>query len=640
MKFNLIKVYRHFRVLFGYLVFSLFFLPGVCHAAQLEDIKLETDPTTTEIILILDENVRFTQHTLAAKGRYPDRCYIDLFSTSRSPSLQSTPTISSQHVERIRTGDHATKLRIVFDLKQPHPCTVTTSEEPFTIKVSFSSPLEATSEKLLESTENSEAQDIPANHSVPAQEPNDSEIEAPTTLPNLAADSEEEPVFFFAGDESLKSNKPDIWGWVKFFAAQDTNEDDAEDHHLSRARGRLGADWQRSLSNDQTLLAKGSIDVDRLFYDANEADDETEFKLHEAYLQLNGRNWDISFGKQRVRWGKSDQLSPVDTINPQDFRQSLAVDLEERAIPSWMLRSRWHGDSFGLETVVQPWFEQSEIDYFDSDWALFRNLRQAINDNPSINPLLQNYASTLYVDDNKPTKNLENISAGLRLKLQTEQTDFAVSYHYGWETLPTIEQFSVGGINYNGDPDSDLTETVASITPFPPVTNRIEATYKRQQTIGFEWETSSLDPFGFRGEIAYKDEVTFLNSTLTSTRSQVTHLVTGVDYTTESEWYFNIQGSWQHIHSYDNDILYFDKDTVALLGEISKPVWRGNLELSAKYNYVMTDKSSFVQPSATLKYFRNTELEIGVMVYSGDGETLLGSYDKADQIYGIVKISF
>ncbi len=64
-------------------------------------------------------------------------------------------------------------------------------------------------------------------------------------------------------------------------------------------------------------------------------------------------------------------------------------------------------------------------------------------------------------------------------------------------------------------------------------------------------------------------------------RKPVTHLVSGIDYTSVTEWYFNVQGSWYHIHDYSSEILYFEENTVSLLGEISKPVWRGNLEFAA-----------------------------------------------------------
>jgi len=47
-----------------------------------------------------------------------------------------------------------------------------------------------------------------------------------------------------------------------------------------------------------------------------------------------------------------------------------------------------------------------------------------------------------------------------------------------------------------------------------------------------------------------------------------------------------------------------------------------------------------VQPNLTLKYFPNTECELGVNIFSGDGETWLGSYDQADQVYAKLNIVF
>jgi len=404
---------------------------------------------------------------------------------------------------------------------------------------------------------------------------------------------------------------------------------------LYRLKGRLGADWHKELSLDHSLELTAAIDLDRFFYDDDLADEETDIRLHETYLQLNNSNWDVAFGNQRIRWGKSDQLSPIDSINPQDFRQFVTVDLEERALPSWLLRNRWHGETFGLETIIQPWFLESELEYFDSDWALYRNLRHSIIANPLAPGWLKDYAGNIRVDEDKPENTLESVSAAARFTWKTEQTDFAVSYHYGWETLPTVTEFPVKNIDFSGDPDTDLTKLMANAV----FTNeRVQAEYRRQQTVGFEWETD-LDPLGFRGEIAYIDRVAFLSSDLTSERKPVTHLVSGIDYTSANEWYFNLQGSWYHIHDYAKEILYFEENTVSVLGQISKPVWRGNLELAAKYNYTITDQSSYLQPSVTLKYFRNIECEIGANIFTGDGETLLGSYDRADQFYGVIKYS-
>jgi hypothetical protein len=149
-----------------------------------------------------------------------------------------------------------------------------------------------------------------------------------------------------------------------------------------------------------------------------------------------------------------------------------------------------------------------------------------------------------------------------------------------------------------------------------------------------------LDPVGFRGEIAYLDDVALLADDLTSARREALHLVSGIDYTSVSEWYFNLQASWYRIFDYDDSILYFEEDNVALLGEISKPLWRGNLEALTRFNYNITDASSYLQPALKIKYFPNIEAEVGANIFSGDGDTLLGSYDQADQVYAQVTFSF
>lgn len=427
-----------------------------------------------------------------------------------------------------------------------------------------------------------------------------------------------------------------LWGWGQFYYAQDIENDYAEDEYLSRLEGRLGADWNKELSPGNSLEFQGAVDLDRIFYDSDLADDDTEIRLHETYIQFFRPNDDISFGKQRVRWGKSDQLSPVDRLNPQDFRQFVTVDLEERALPDWMLRHRWYGEKIGLETIVQPWFQESELEYFDSNWALYRVLRQSIINDPQMPAELKDNVRNIRVEESKPGNTLGNMSAAARLTWQTAQSDFAVSYRYGWETLPTVTNFPVKNVVYSGDPNSDPSQLLADAV----LTNEsVQAEFKRQHMAGFEWETV-LDPLGFRGEIAYMDDVAFMSSDFTSERKPVTHLVSGIDYTSVNEWYFNLQGSWHLIHNYTGDILYFDEHTVSALGEINKPVWRGNLEFALQYNYTLTDQSSYLQPSVTLNYFRNIEFEIGANIFSGDADTLFGSYDPYDQAYGRLKMSF
>ena len=110
--------------------------------------------------------------------------------------------------------------------------------------------------------------------------------------------------------------------------------------------------------------------------------------------------------------------------------------------------------------------------------------------------------------------------------------------------------------------------------------------------------------------------------------------------TSAEDWYLNLQGSWHKIHDFEKQILYLEADNISLLGEISKPVWRGNLEPTLTFNYSLTDDSCFLQPAVKLKYFRNTELETGAIIFKGESNTLMGSYDQADQFYANLKFFF
>ncbi|MDD2558520.1 MAG: hypothetical protein PHH87_09575 [Desulfuromonas sp.] len=428
--------------------------------------------------------------------------------------------------------------------------------------------------------------------------------------------------------ESILSADISSWGRLFGYTAKDIHRQLDEDDDLSRLQARLGIDMDKRLPNHK-LSVRVSLEADRLFYAADEADKDTDIILHETYMLLSGPRWDFSLGKQRVRWGKSDQLSPLDSINPEDMRQFITIDLEERMDPSWLARVRTHGQRFSVEAIVSPWFKEAQIDYFDSNWALYRNLRQSILNHPGLPQAAKDYTSALRVHEKKPSNSLENMSGALRLLWQGEQTDFALSHHYGWETLPYISSFPVKNIAFDGDPSTDpgallgaaiLTDTA------------IEARFKRQKITGFEWETV-IDPIGFRGELAYIDKVSFLSADLTSIRRTAGHLVTGVDYISASEWYFNLQASWYHIFDYDGKILYFERDNVSLLGVISKPVWRGNLEFATRFNYTLTDASYYVQPNMTLNYFTNIECEIGLNIFGGAGDTIFGSHDHADQAY-------
>ncbi len=614
------------------LLFVPFFLVLFCSslfAAQLENLSWESSSRSTRVTLTLDGAANMTKHILPATKLSPQRFYLDVESTLPSAGIPRFIRVEDGRLDKIRIGLHQTSMRIVFDIGPDQSCLMhltNGAEGGLIVDVIIS---EQPRKSMLESPS---AVGVMSQETETVVKRDFAHVDEPPVPEEPSVAMETEPVFQRPEESEAMFS---LWGELFGYTAQDLENDGYDDDALSHVQARVGGELEQDLSSGYVLQGRVGMEFDRLYYDADEADEDTEVRLYEGYLLLTAPSWDVSLGKQRVRWGKSDQLSPLDSLNPEDLRQFMTLDLEERKDPSWLARLRTYGETFTFEAVVSPWFEESDLDYFDSDWALYRNLRQTILSHPDIPAALKSYAEALRVHEREPSDSVENMSGAVRLLWQTERADFALSYRYGWETLPTIVSFPVKNIRYDGDPETDPTALLATAVFTDEM---VEARYNRQKIAGFEWETV-LDLIGLRGEIAYIDKISFLASDLTSTRHDVGHLVTGIDYTSEEEWYFNLQTSWMHIFDYDKQILYFEQDNVALLGEIRKPIWRGNLEFATRYNYTLTDGSSYVQPSMTLKYFPNTACELGINLFSGDGDTLLGSYDQADQVYMRLDIS-
>ena len=604
-------------------------------AGEIKQISSSINENQTTVLLRLDTIPRYSIHQIKTLQNKPARCYIDLYSSNTSIEVKGRIDLDSDQVSRIRTGRHGTMTRVVLDLAPQTDCRISIDKSNSIVYMVTNSFTD-----FSELSEPSPYADNPLKRKLPPHlwsenkemEEHPSIAPSPTSPPEVDFTSQDLLSLF----DEPSENKTTIWGWAQAYAALDTNKEPGEDQKLTRTKARLGLKREFFLSDGHSIDGELSGDIDYIKYDNPEANEDVDIRVYESFLKYNSANWDLTVGKQRVRWGKSDQISPLDSINPDDLRQSMAVPLEERKLSSWLAKFKIYGENITVETIISPLFEKSELEYLDSDWALYRNLRQRILSSSDLPPAIKSYVRDINVNEDTPDKNLDNSSGAFRITWQGEQSDFSLSYHYGWETTPYIENFPVKNIAYSGDPNISLTNLLGSAI----LTDEdIEATYKRQSIIGFDWE-SVFEYIGFRGELAYIDNVSFLTSNLTSKRKPATHIVSGIDYTSDNEYYYNIQLSWFHIYGYKDEMLYYEQDNISLLGEIKKPIWRGNLELSAKFNYSVTDQSSYLQPSVKVKYFKNTEIETGAKIYSGDPDTQMGSYDEADEIYAQIKFSF
>lgn len=418
--------------------------------------------------------------------------------------------------------------------------------------------------------------------------------------------------------KSLKDNLS-IRGFIQTKGAVDTNNDAANEHDYTfYNNARIEGKWTFEGSRNYIFA---SIDSEYLWFGPHNNEEDYDLDLFEGYFYWSNKrivrprfrttpiqygikryfSWlrgpvDIRVGRQIVRWGKTDQISPVDNLNPQDLREFITHDLEDRKIPNWMVRARLFSDFFTVEGIYLPFFESSRIDYFGTDWAIFRHMNR------------------IGVHEEEPDRKFKNGEGGVRVTKTISGWDLGLSYLYAWEDLPYFETFPTGG----GD---------------------VQITYKRSNIFGFEFETTAGE-IGLRGEAAYFDSQSFLTENLTSVSKPVFHYVIGVDYSSANGWYVNVQFSEQTIREYQRDILYFRKSNTALNGEVSKEFSRGHFKALLRYNYGLSDKSYYLNPKIICTYFTDLDIILGVNVFGGDTETLLGFYDANDQLYLDLKYHF
>ncbi|HDQ41425.1 MAG TPA: AMIN domain-containing protein [Desulfonatronum sp.] len=417
-----------------------------------------------------------------------------------------------------------------------------------------------------------------------------------------------------AGDDTPKQDagsplgRMEASGFIMAKAAQELKESSGNGQpRMFRNTIRVEGKWTPPASvadpdalrgaSNTFLLA--SVQSDYLWFGPGPSTDDYDLDLYEGYLFRGTPCWDLRLGKQAVRWGKADQISPVDNVNPQDLREFLIPDLEDRKIPNWMARVRLFPGDFTLEGVFVPFFEPDRFDFAGTKWAL-----------------LGTRPTGLDIRETRPSKNLGHADWGLRTATTVAGWDLAASYLYAWEKSPRLR-----------------------LDPAGPLGPALLADYHRQHIVGLEFETT-LNKFGLRGEGAYFDKQSLHTQTLDSLAKPVAHYVIGVDYLGQQDWYANIQFSHQHVFAYEPGILLHRRDDYFLNGEINREFWRGNFMLKLGWAVDLQDGGSFLTPEAILTYFRNLELSLGVNVFSGPEDPLFGRYRDNDQVFLKAKYFF
>lgn len=540
--------------------------------------------------------------------REPARLVLDISPARLGGGARQVPA-AHDLFHGVRAGQfNAQTVRVVLDLRQDvthrvefHPQAADRASAGIVVSL-FTAATDSAAAK----TSDTKAADQTPALAVPS--PSATDDLPQTSSPQASAADTEKKVLIFgqapAREQTQEKASPygslDLSGFLMAKVAQALHESgNSGQDRLLRNTVRVEGKWTPPPAGDAPgvtavggthLLA--SLQSDYLWFGPDDSMDDHGLELFEAYLHHATSDWDLRLGRQIVRWGKTDQISPVDNLNPQDLREFVIPELEDRKLPNWMARVRLFPGDVTLEGVLIPFFEENRFDWTGNTWAL-----------------LGMDSGGLRIREDKPGQGLENVDWGLRASSTFIGWDVALSYLQATEKSPRLR-----------------------FEPANPLGPTLHADYRRQHIVGLEFETT-VDKFGFRGEGAYFDEQTLPTRNLDTMSRPVSHAVIGVDYLGEADWYVNVQLSHQHVFDHDKDIMFLRKDNFYLSGEINREFWRGNTMLKLGYALDLRDGGSFITPEAILTYFKNLELTLGANIFFGPKGSYFGRYRDDDQAF-------
>lgn len=357
---------------------------------------------------------------------------------------------------------------------------------------------------------------------------------------------------------------------------------------VSRQRLWLQADYEHDWVRFY-LSGYGEFDVATEYLPDNQI--HKDLSLYECYLTLDWSSVDIIVGQKRYFWGMVDSISPLDIINPVDYRYPVGTTLNQNRLP---VPSLFAEKSFGavvLQSLFLPIAEFSELPFSTGAWL------------PSslgyLQKLKQSGLARIEDDDNNSRP-----EAGFCLKTYQHRIDLSFIYFNGITNDPLYQAVQVAEV---------------------PVFKEI---HKRFQAFGFA-TAMGLENSTIRAEISYKSHYPFESKDYQIEAHDWLQLAGGVDRTFDNDLYCNFQGYFENIRG-NSSTLLDDKETHGLTWEVTKKFLHDDLLLGFSGIYVMSDGSRVYRLRTEYLIGDSWKIAGSLYLFEGDDDSTYGQYDDND----------
>jgi len=356
---------------------------------------------------------------------------------------------------------------------------------------------------------------------------------------------------------------------------------------------------------------------------------DLDILLREAYIEVKKEKYSVSLGRQIVTWGKLDDVTLVDKMNPQDYKWLVLFEKQERKDPVFMCKLNWYADNYELEAVFIPFFELSDRQFFGSDWSVFDHIIDGV---PAAAKSTMNLIN-IHPNDSLEEDTISNSQFGLRFRSNIDEVDYDLYYMYLHHDLVALRERNSNGAalkQFLYQPTSANLNNLLSLSPSQNDLT-LDREHPRVHIIGGDFETVK-GAYGIRGEYAFTFNEPYIRRDFSYLKKDSFSLGLGVDHTNSNNWYYNIQFIQKYIFNYEH-LFVTEEFSHQVTATLRKDFLRGNLlfDFDCAYNISYGDR--IFNPELTYKFNNGVEMSLGVFVFEGGISTLFGAYNNKDLVY-------
>jgi hypothetical protein len=199
------------------------------------------------------------------------------------------------------------------------------------------------------------------------------------------------------------------------------------------------------------------IDLDEIHQDK-----DIFVNFEEAYLDLLFRRFELRLGKQKVSWGRLDELQPTDNLNPEDLTEFyFRPELERKiGVPGSALTA--YLGPWTAEAVWNPIYTAYRFPNRQDRW--FPPLLEVPE--RVATPFGMVPVRTRYPDVDEPPHTLASSDAGLRIGRRIGSAEVSASVFHGWDKTPTFSARATATLLPTGNPAAPAAPNM-DVTIFP-----------------------------------------------------------------------------------------------------------------------------------------------------------------------------